>query len=62
MVAADSAFDANALAQVEGVLERITYANEDTGYTVARVATERSGPDLLTVIAVLVRRLQPSRT
>jgi integrase len=31
------------------VLERITYANEETGYTVARVATERTGPDLLTV-------------
>jgi len=28
------------------VLERITYANEDTGYTIARVATERTGPDL----------------
>ena len=25
------------------VLERITYANEETGYTIARVATDRSG-------------------
>ncbi len=54
VVAADSAFDASELAQIEGVLERITYANEDTGYTVARVATERSGPDLLTVIGPLL--------
>jgi exodeoxyribonuclease V alpha subunit len=52
--AAESAFDVSTLAQVEGVLERITYANEDTGYTVARVATERSGPDLLTVIGPLL--------
>jgi len=29
------------------VLERITYANEETGYTIARVATDRSGADLL---------------
>ena len=35
---------------LEAVLERITYANEDTGYTIARVATERTGPDLLTVV------------
>lgn len=31
------------LAQLDGVLERITYANEETGYTVARVDTGR-GP------------------
>ncbi len=36
------------------VLERITYANEETGYTIARVATERSGPDLLTVVGPLL--------
>ena len=29
-------------ATLEAVLERITYANEETGYTVARVATDRS--------------------
>ncbi|MGW2203887.1 YrrC family ATP-dependent DNA helicase, partial [Streptomyces sp. NPDC001774] len=28
-------------AVVEGVLERITYANEESGYTVARVDTGR---------------------
>ncbi len=35
---------------LEAVLERITYVNEDTGYTIARVATGRTGPDLLTVV------------
>ncbi|MFH8347055.1 ATP-dependent RecD-like DNA helicase [Streptomyces sp. NPDC018045] len=40
-------------AVVEGVLERITYANEDTGYTVARVDTGGSG-DLLTVVGSLL--------
>ena len=29
-------------AVLEAVLERITYANEETGYTIARVATDRS--------------------
>jgi exodeoxyribonuclease V alpha subunit len=42
------------LSVLEAVLERITYANEDTGYTVARVATERTGPDLLTVVGPLL--------
>ena len=28
---------------MEGVLERVTFANEDTGYTIAGLATERSG-------------------
>ncbi|MFI2235448.1 SF1B family DNA helicase RecD2 [Streptomyces chrestomyceticus] len=40
-------------AVVEGVLERITYANEETGYTVARVDTGGSG-DLLTVVGSLL--------
>ncbi|HUJ64074.1 MAG TPA: ATP-dependent RecD-like DNA helicase, partial [Acidimicrobiales bacterium] len=39
---------------LDAVLERITYANEDTGYTIARVATERTGPDLLTVVGPLL--------
>ncbi|MFY1674113.1 ATP-dependent RecD-like DNA helicase [Plantactinospora sp. WMMB334] len=39
---------------LEAVLERITYANEETGYTIARFATERSGPDLLTVVGSLL--------
>jgi exodeoxyribonuclease V alpha subunit len=40
-------------ATLEAVLERITYANQDTGYTVARVATNRSA-DLLTVVGPLL--------
>jgi exodeoxyribonuclease V alpha subunit len=42
------------LSVLEAVLERITYVNEDTGYTIARVATERTGPDLLTVVGPLL--------
>jgi len=41
-------------AVLEAVLERITYANEETGYTIARVATHRSGTDLLTVVGPLL--------
>jgi len=40
-------------ATLEAVLERITYANDETGYTVARVATDRSG-DLVTVVGPLL--------
>src|SRR4051812_35288176 len=39
---------------LDAVLERITYANEETGYTIARVATDRSGSDLLTVVGGLL--------
>jgi hypothetical protein len=42
------------LSVLEAVLERITYANEDTGYTIARVATERTGQDLVTVTGPLL--------
>ncbi|MFD7261545.1 ATP-dependent RecD-like DNA helicase [Streptomyces sp. NPDC059874] len=42
------------LAVVEGVLERITYANEESGYTVARVDTGRGAGDLLTVVGALL--------
>ncbi|MFF2130294.1 ATP-dependent RecD-like DNA helicase [Streptomyces olivochromogenes] len=42
------------LAVVEGVLERITYANEENGYTVARVDTGRGAGDLLTVVGALL--------
>ncbi|WP_432842127.1 SF1B family DNA helicase RecD2 [Dactylosporangium sp. CA-092794] len=38
---------------LEAVLERVTYVSEETGYTIARVATERSGQDLLTVVGAL---------
>lgn len=40
-------------ATLEAVLERLTYVNEETGYTVARVATDRSA-DLLTVVGALL--------
>lgn len=50
----DSVFPMTQLAVVEGVLERITYANEDNGYTVARVDTGRGGGDLLTVVGALL--------
>jgi exodeoxyribonuclease V alpha subunit len=40
-------------ATLDAVLERITYANEETGYTVARVATGRSA-DLVTVVGPLL--------
>ncbi|MCE7004475.1 ATP-dependent RecD-like DNA helicase [Kibdelosporangium philippinense] len=40
-------------AVLEAVLERITYANEDTGYTVARVDTGRGG-ELVTVVGALL--------
>src|SRR4051794_10593598 len=33
------------LREVRGVVERITYQNVDTGYTVARLAPERAGPE-----------------
>lgn len=42
---------------LDGVLERITYANEDTGYTVARVDPGRGshgGGDLVTVVGALL--------
>ncbi|MGW7488517.1 SF1B family DNA helicase RecD2 [Streptomyces sp. NPDC054786] len=41
-------------AVIEGVLERITYANEESGYTVARVDTGRGAGDLLTVVGALL--------
>ncbi|MFF9867969.1 MULTISPECIES: ATP-dependent RecD-like DNA helicase [unclassified Streptomyces] len=41
-------------AVVEGVLERITYANEENGYTVARVDTGRGAGELLTVVGSLL--------
>lgn len=41
-------------AVVQGVLERLTYANEETGYTVAKVDTGRGGSDLLTVVGSLL--------
>ncbi|AMM10913.1 Exodeoxyribonuclease V [Streptomyces albidoflavus] len=42
------------LAVLEAVLERITYANEENGYTVARVDTGQGGGELLTVVGALL--------
>ncbi|MGA4841833.1 ATP-dependent RecD-like DNA helicase [Streptomyces sp. G45] len=42
------------MAVIEGVLERITYANEENGYTVARVDTGKGAGDLLTVVGSLL--------
>ena len=42
------------LAVLEGVLERITYANEETGYTIARVDAGRGAGELLTVVGALL--------
>ncbi|WP_248965686.1 SF1B family DNA helicase RecD2 [Sphaerisporangium perillae] len=41
-------------AVLNAVLERITYANEETGYTIARVAVERGGADLVTAVGPLL--------
>ncbi|MEX5633047.1 ATP-dependent RecD-like DNA helicase [Parafrankia sp. FMc2] len=41
------------MAVLEAVLERVTFANEETGYTVARVDTGRGG-ELLTVVGALL--------
>lgn len=39
---------------LHGVLERVTYANEETGYTIARVAVERGGDELVTAVGPLL--------
>src|SRR5438094_9348344 len=36
---------AQSLRELRGVVERITYQNPETGYTVARLAPERAGPE-----------------
>ncbi|WP_044888184.1 MULTISPECIES: ATP-dependent RecD-like DNA helicase [Frankia] len=54
MTVARASAEAARQAVVEGVLERITFVSEETGYTIARLATERSGPDLLTVVGPLL--------
>lgn len=47
--------DAPGTVTLDGVLERITFANEETGYTIARVAPPRAdGDDLLTVVGPLL--------
>ncbi|XVV02854.1 YrrC family ATP-dependent DNA helicase [Actinosynnema sp. CA-248983] len=48
-------------AVLEATLERITFASEETGYTVARVDTGRGGGDLVTVVGSLLG-VQPGET
>ncbi|MEB8337373.1 SF1B family DNA helicase RecD2 [Streptomyces endophyticus] len=54
MAKQEAAAGARQMARLEGVLERITYANEETGYTVGRVDTGRGAGDLLTVVGSLL--------
>ena len=40
---------------LEGVLERVTFANPETGYTIARIDPARGGgPDLITAVGPLL--------
>jgi exodeoxyribonuclease V alpha subunit len=42
-------------AVLDGVLERVTFANPETGYTIARIAPERgAGADLITAVGPLL--------
>jgi exodeoxyribonuclease V alpha subunit len=41
-------------AVLEGVLERVTFANPETGYTIARIDPGRGGPDLITAVGPLL--------
>src|SRR4051812_46832779 len=52
--------EARTAAVLEATLERVTYANAQTGYTVARVDTGRGG-DLVTVVGLLLGA-QPGET
>ncbi|MET8144048.1 ATP-dependent RecD-like DNA helicase [Sphaerisporangium sp. NPDC005288] len=46
--------DGAAGTSISAVLERVTYANEETGYTIARVAVERGGAELVTAVGPLL--------
>jgi exodeoxyribonuclease V alpha subunit len=39
---------------LDGVLERVTYANQETGYTIARIDPGRGGADLVTAVGPLL--------
>ena len=41
-------------AVLDGVLERVTFANPETGYTIARIAPERTGTELVTAVGPLL--------
>jgi exodeoxyribonuclease V alpha subunit len=43
-----------ASAVLDGVLERVTFANPETGYTIARIAPERGGAELVTAVGPLL--------
>ncbi|MFC3494580.1 SF1B family DNA helicase RecD2 [Glycomyces rhizosphaerae] len=40
--------------ELEAVLERVTYANDETGYTIARASPARGGADLVTIVGPLL--------
>jgi exodeoxyribonuclease V alpha subunit len=44
----------NGGAVLDGVLERVTFANPETGYTIARIAPERGGAELVTAVGPLL--------
>ena len=41
-------------AVLDGVLERVTFANPETGYTIARIAPERGNAELVTAVGPLL--------
>jgi len=41
-------------AVLDGVLERVTFANPETGYMIARIDPGRGGPDLITAVGPLL--------
>ena len=43
-----------AAAVLDGVLERVTFANPETGYTIARIAPERGAGELVTAVGPLL--------
>ena len=39
---------------LDGVLERVTFASPETGYTIARIAPARGGAELVTAVGALL--------
>ena len=39
---------------LDGVLERVTFANPETGYTIARIGPAHGGSELITVVGALL--------
>jgi exodeoxyribonuclease V alpha subunit len=46
--------EASGGAVLDGVLERVTFANPETGYTIARIAPERGSAELVTAVGPLL--------